>query len=877
MTGESRPILGLGGHEIGTRASQPRRDLPRLTRPSVSRQGERLSPQFRALSVAFENERATVAGDRSAEIDPELVVVFDLAGSVEKFRNAVQRVEGFEFLAEYLDESDDPDDDFYLNDRVRGPIDSPVPHSLQVVMSNSAAITQLIRLFGKWQANPEMVFERGLTKFRYVFEQLRAIRRWGPNDRVRETGLMERWRDTLEAVGGYYSPVLVEIELWFRQSPDDRAAASAYTRGLVSAVGGVVKDEAQIVEIAYHSLLVQLPIQEVETVVTRGADSIRLLNADQIMFVSPYSPMSIRSEDPAEIRDSDPESQSLCEGLPRIALLDGLPHVGHARLSGRLIVDDPDGIGEHYATPSRHHGTTMASLIIHGDLSESVEPMTRPLYVRPIMRPHEFYPDSEQTLDDQLFTDLLHRSIRRMIEGESGRPPSAPSVRVVNLSIGNETRALVRGISPAGRLLDWLAVKYNLLFIVSAGNHLSVPLKVPAEAVLNQEAVKVEVLKSARTSGRLRKILPPADAMNALTVGAVHADSAGQVELPDTVWDLVEAGAPSLYGAVGPGVGRSVKPELHHDGGRALYVRPVEQSLSGGSGGGVVDLTLASTSRTGPGMLAAAPASDGSIDRLSYSHGTSNATALVTREADRIFDLLEGGAEDSDGFAFPDPSFHPLLTKALLVHSASWGDHGRRLQRLLDLDSSTARREITALLGYGRVDGLRLGNAASNRAVLIAGSRIGRDERHTYNIPLPASLRSKAVWHRFTVTLASLTPTVGHSAKYREAKVFFPSLNPSDTGGGRLEADHNAVRRGTCQHEIFDGDRALTFVQGDTLPLHIECMDHAQRLPKSKSVQYALVVSIETAPRTSQTIHDEVRTALRERARAQARERIRSR
>ncbi|MCO4236673.1 S8 family peptidase [Pseudarthrobacter sp. MDT3-28] len=779
--------------------------------------------------MAFENKRATVAGDQTAEIDPELVVVFDLAGSVEKFRNAVQRVEGFEFLAEYLEDSDDPDDDFFLNDRVAGPLDSPVMHSLQVVMSNSAAITQLIRLFGMWQADPEMTFDRGLTKFRYVFEQLRSIRRWGPNDRVRETGLLERWRDTLEAVGGYFSPVLVEIELWFRQSPNDRAAASAYTRALVSAVAGVVKDEAQIVEIAYHSLLVQLPIQEVETVVNRGADSIRLLNADQIMFVSPYSPMSIRSEDAAEIRDSDPETQSPCQGLPRIALLDGLPHVSHSRLKGRLIVDDPDALGENYATISRHHGTTMASLIIHGDLSESLEPMKRPLYVRPIMRPHEFYPDSEQTLDDQLFTDLLHRSIRRMIEGEGGRPPSAPSVRVVNLSIGSETRALVRGISPAGRLLDWLAVKYNLLFIVSAGNHLSVPLKVPAEAASDQETAKVEVLKSARTSGKLRKILPPADAINALTVGAIHADSAGQIELPDTVWDLVEAGAPSLYGAVGPGAGRSVKPELHHDGGRALYVRPLEQTVSGP--GGFVDLTLASTSRTGPGMLAAAPASDGSIDRLSYSHGTSNATALVTREADRIFDLLESGAEDSDGFAFPDPSFHPLLAKALLVHSASWGNQGRRLQSLLNLDSSTARREITALLGYGRLDGRRLGNAASNRAVLIAGSRIGRDERHTYNIPLPASLRSKAVWHRFTVTLASLTPAVGHSAKYREAKVFFPSLDPSDTGGGRLEADHNAVRRGACQHEIFDGNRALTFVQGDTLPLHVECMDHAQRLP----------------------------------------------
>lgn len=872
MSGQDRPLLGLGGHETSTRAPQARRDMPGLATPSVSKQGERLSPQFEDLRAAFDNERARVTTDQAAEVDPELVVVFDLAGSVENFRGAVQRVEGLEFLAEYLAEEDEPDDDFYLNDREKGPLASLVQHSLQVVMSNSTAIAQLIRLFEMWQANPKMVFDRGLTKFRYVFEQLRAIRRWGPNDRVRDTGLLERWHDTLEAVAGFHSPVLVEIELWFRQSDSNRAVAEAHVRELISAAGGVVKDEAQIAEIAYHALLVQLPIQEVQTVISKGAGSIRLLNADEIMFVSPYSPMSIRSDASAEIKDAAPEAASRGEGLPRIALLDGLPFINHDRLRGRLIVDDPDGIGENYAVTSRHHGTTMASLIIHGDISDSTPPMTRPLYVRPIMRPHEFYPESENTLEDRLFTDLLHRSIRRIIVGDDGRRPSAPSVRVVNLSIGSESRALVRGISPAGRLLDWLAVEYNLLFIVSAGNHLTIPLNIPIGAATDPEIAKVEVLKSARSTGRLRKILPPADAMNALTVGAVHADGAGQIELPDTVWDLIEAGAPSLYGAVGPGVGRSVKPELHHDGGRALYVRPIEQP-----GSGSVNLALARTSRTGPGMLAAAPATDGSTNSLAYSHGTSNATALVTREADRIFDLLERGADDQDGFLFPDPSFHPLLTKALLVHSASWGDQGRRLKRLLAMDAATAKREITALLGYGRLNGERLGIAASNRAVLIAAGRIGRDERHTHRIPLPASLRSKAVWHRFTVTLASMIPTVGYSAKYRAAKVYFESLDARDIGGGRLEADHNAVRRGACQHEIFDGDRALAFVEGDTLPLHVECMDHAQRLRVGNSVQYALVVSVETAMTTSQTIHDEIRTALQVRARAQARERLRAR
>jgi hypothetical protein len=850
--------------------------MPRLVRPSPSKQWERLSPQFRELSDALEAQRAAVSDAGVGGTDPELIVVFDLAGSVENFRNAVARVDGLEFLTEYLDESTEPDDDFYLSDLQKGRLGSTITHSLYVVMSNSTAITQLVRLFGLWKLDPEMKFDHGLTKFRSVFEQLKSIRRWGPSDRVRDTGLLEKWRETVEVAGGFYSPVLVEVELWFRSSSDDRATAEGNLRRTLAAANGVILDKAEIVEIAYHALLVQLPIQEVESVMRSGATSIRLLNADEIMFVSPYAPMSVSSAAAELITDEEAQTHhgAATSDLPRVALLDGLPFVQHERLRGRLAIDDPNGLGENYPVNSRHHGTNMASLIIHGDISDKTqEPMTRPLYVRPILQPHEYYPDSEHVVSNRLFTDLLHSAIRRMIQGEAGRAPTAPSIRIVNLSIGSESRALVRRISPVGRLLDWLAVEYNLLFIVSAGNHLSLPVTIPTSAAGDSKMARIEALKYAHSTSRLRGILPPGDALNALTVGAIHADGAGEINLPDTVWDLVEPGSTALYGAAGPGVGRSIKPELHHSGGRALYIRPIQSE----GGADSVELALARTSQIGPGTLAATPHSSGATNLLGFSHGTSNATALVTREADRLFDLLENGSDDRNDFPFPDPSFHPVLAKALLVHSASWGAEGRRLQRDLRLESRTARKELTALLGYGKLDPERLASAATNRAVLVAGGRIGRDQRHTHHVPLPLSLRSKAEWHRFTVTLATMMPTVGHLTKYRAAKVFFESIDKRDTGGERLEAEHLAVRRGTCQHEIFDGARALTFAENGTLPINIECLDYALRLGKNETIRYALVVSVETSVTTSQTVHDEIRSSLQVRARAQTRERLRSR
>lgn len=67
----------------------------------------------------------------------------------------------------------------------------------------------------------------------------------------------------------------------------------------------------------------------------------------------------------------------------------------------------------------------------------------------------------------------------------------------------------------------------------------------------------------------------------------------------------------------------------------------------------------------------------------------------------------------------------------------------------------------------------------------------------------------------------------------------------------------------------------MVFGDGDTFPIHIDCMDDAQHLHAGKYVRYALVVSVETTEEVSTTIHDEVRARLREQARERARSRCR--
>lgn len=852
MTAQTRPLLAFNPPQVpeGGRPRKSSHPIPRPSGPGGKRQGERLGPKFSELVDAFSAQRVASGVGTPTETDPSLVVVLDLAGSVHDFHKAVKKVEGLEFLAEMAADDTEPDDDFYMTESGKGRTNKAVPHSLYLMMSNAKAINQLLTLFKRWQEDPGATFEHGLGRFKDVFAQLVDLRRWGPEDRVRETGLLDDWRETIAVIGqSHSSPVRVEIELWYHHDRGRQLEAESTIAQILRDCGGRLVSRARIEEIGYHALLAELPRKQVEEVMRLGPQAIRLLTAEHVMFVSPFKPMSISSPLPSQTGSASFPAEAPSNNKPRIALFDGLPFQNHNALAGRLIVDDADDVTDGYQIAARSHGTAMASLIIHGDLSNPGEPLDRPVYVRPIMRAEATASGqpTESVLPDTLFVDLLHRAVRRLFIGESGRQAWAPSVRLINLSIGDSARPLVRRMSPAGRLLDWLALEFNVLFIVSAGNY-DTPIQIPRDATTDTIRARSAAEQAVRGTEILRGILPPGDSMNALTVGAVHADAAPDPPESATAWDLTTPGAPALYSATGPGVARSVKPELYHVGGRLFFAKPLPLS------DGTVDLQVARTSRTGPGVQVAAPSDGGRTNRTTFGCGTSHATALVTREASSLFDILEAGPEGGAS-SLPDPLFHPLLVRALLAHSCSWGNWHK------EVAPQSSRGAQTALFGYGPLDPERA-RGAVNRAVVIAGNEIGIDERHTYELPLPVSLRSKAEWHRFVITLAYWAPMTNGLNTYRAAKVYFTKPDLTLASGKRIDADHHAVRRGSLQHEVIDGSKAMTFSDDDTFPIHVECMRDGQRSGDIERIRYALVVSIETAATTSSTIHDDVRAGL---------------
>ena len=560
-----------------------------------------------------------------------------------------------------------------------------------------------------------------------------------------------------------------------------------------------------------------------------------------------------------EISECTVSAGNLPTGAPVVAVLDGLPLENHRLLAGRLIVDDPDGWASEYPAIDRQHGTGMASLIIHGDLNEGSNPLSRPVYVRPIMKPIAWKesPRPEEVPNDVLSVDYIHRAVKRIMEGEGDDEATAPTVKIINLSIGDRNRHFSQLMSPLARLLDWLSEKYNLLFIISSGNHFeridTGKSRHDFEA-LNASEREALIVKKIYKDVRHRSLLSPAESINGLTVGSIHHDNSRKVSIRHLV-NVFESTLPSPVSAFGFGYRRAIKPDLLFSGGRVLYIQLFER--------GKTSLQL-SNRNSAPGIQVAAPSEQArEWNKSQFRCGTSNSTALTTRAASICYDYLarifSEQAPEGDFATFGVP-----VLKAMLVHGCSWNELGSRLDELLKTDDNgkQIKNLISRWIGYGVPDFQKTLGCNDQRATLLGFGQLNDGEAHVYSLPLPPSLSAQREWRKFTVTLAWLSPVASTTQRYREALLWFECEDGREKLRDKLRVkgiDSNswATRRGTVQHEVFEGKDAITISDGDTLQIKVNCRKDARKI--KNPVAYGLVVSLEVAEGVNLPIYNDIR------------------
>lgn len=830
----------------------------KLQLPSHARQCGRLMPQFKQLQRSFDAKCAELRGDPSGAV-PEQVLILETVGTIENFVRAVKRTPGMEWLGELDEEDIPPDDNFFQDDEHR---DNPLSGRLFLVMVNQEAMEQLQSLWKRYKKNPTSKFVQGLNKWRDVFKHLRNIRPWDERDRLKETGILEDWRQRVEN-GQVHIPF--EIELWFRGG-DTGQEQQQKIFDLLNDVGGQLISQTVIPEIAYHGLLVQLPIKEIQTIV--NSPTTRLLCCDQVMFFRPLGQAAVKAPKDKLLQDTaPPEGLPKPQGDPIVALLDGLPLANHLYLEGRLILDDPDEWDKDYPSHERHHGTEMASLIVHGELDFGEQPLKRPLYVRPILKPdHRDWGDPkigdpriEMVPENLLPVDLVHRAVRRLFDGEGPEPPKAPSVRIINFSVGDSSRLFYNSIGPWARLLDWLAYHYKVLFVVSAGNHYDeIVLEVDRTSLskLTPEELETAVLKSIANNMRSRRLLTPAEAVNVLTVGAVHEDSSTPNNKTGYNIDVFHtSGLPSPLNALGLGYRRAVKPDFLMQGGRQLYLEKLGNTHT--------KATLRVNTACKTGQRTATPGkTPGNISATHYTCGTSNATALTSRIGAKLYELIEDIRQTSDGELLEE-RFTAVLLKTMLVHGSRWGNAYSILEGALRTPENSPKfREYAArFFGYGVVEPNRVYTCTDQRATILGCNALNNDRGHLYTIPLPPSLSGQRIWRRLTITLAWMTPINPFTRTYRCASLWFdPPAEKLILR--RKNVDSRATQRGTVQHEVLEGEDAVPFIDGEVLQIQVNCRADAVTTLR-EDVPYGIAVTLEVAEGSKIPIYEEIRTRIR--------------
>lgn len=441
--------------------------------------------------------------------------------------------------------------------------------------------------------------------------------------------------------------------------------------------------------------------------------------------------------------------------VPYISILDTGVNRAHDLLEPALSPTDLYAINEDWQTNDtghknlRSHGTQMASLALHGDLTNLLS-STAPFKLLHRLEsvkiiPPRGFPDNEKT-------SLGRLSEIAVLDPEAARPNHK---RIHCLATSNKDRT---GDQPSqwSAALDRLAAgalneddetEPSRLFVVSAGNteggvqqfdDLQAPLDAP--------------------------VLDPAQAWNALSVGGYTDKVIVQGAGTDGMQPVAEAGALSPHTRTSVSWNDSqtpFKPEVVFEAGNKAV----------GSDGYVYQMNALDLLAAGPDMTHAP---------LSPFRATSAATALAARTAAII--------------SARNPDLWPETVRALMVHSAEWTGPMRTAFEGAGTNKTQAKKLLRAF-GYGVPDIERACASAKNHVALIAQQEIqpfvsGKmGYCDTFDLPWPRSVLESMGGQTVSVKVTLsyfIEPNPGRSA----------SIYPNRYQSHGLRFDLRRVREG---------------------------------------------------------------------------------
>ena len=403
---------------------------------------------------------------------------------------------------------------------------------------------------------------------------------------------------------------------------------------------------------------------------------------------------------------------------PGVVVLDTGLVTGHPLLAP-AVGDSQSFLDGTLPADEHGHGTFVSGIALYDDVAE-------------LQRGRRFVPElrlfSGRVLDDRnegapsLIENQVERAVRYFVE--------TYGCRVFNLSYGNPYKPY-RGRHVAGLAvtLDTLSRELDVLFVVPTGNY-----EGDEEGPNNWREDYPEYL-----TGETARLLDPAPALNALTVGSLARHERYERWPEDAGYrPVAREGQPSPFTRRGPSVNGALKPDLVDYGGNSVVM-----------------------SGAGDHLLQRAPG----VGELSVSHkfakgrpfaensGTSFAAPRIANAAAKVFAEFPNGSVD--------------LCRALLVAHARTP---RPCRDLFDGDDE-ALRDLT---GYGRVNRSTLYRSAEDCVTLWAAETIPNRRHHFFEIPIPGAYwEDRQRVRELTMALAYRPPVRTTRVDYRASKISF--------------------------------------------------------------------------------------------------------
>jgi len=387
------------------------------------------------------------------------------------------------------------------------------------------------------------------------------------------------------------------------------------------------------------------------------------------------------------------------------------------------------------------HGTKVAGLALYGDIKACIEnkifkPEVWILSAKVMFKEEDPTGNIRASYDE---SELLEHQLEKAVTYFARQ---FSNCKVVNISFGDAFKKMFgnKRQFPLATLVDELATKLNVVFVISAGNI--------DESVINDTEYPKYLLEEKEAV----KIIDPGSSAYALTVGSIAQEfgPSGALQAQMLI-SPAKTNYPSPFTCIGPGYRGMIKPDLVEEGGNIIS-SPNDPTRLEDIGGKIVVLN--------PNWLR-----EGKLFAIDY--GTSFSTAKVSHLVAKLFN------------SFPDSSQN--LIKALLLTSAEIpSERPFPLNEIQPDSPDKDLMELYKVYGCGKPNFDIAASSEYNRVILKAENKIKPDSVHLYYFYLPMEFIETRGYKEISVCLVYNPPVRRNRVDYMGVNFEFHLFGDSD-------------------------------------------------------------------------------------------------